>query len=85
MMRAARALSVIDYHTEGEPMRIVTDGVDRIPGAIIGTVFTGRIVGLTEVAGTPAVVPEITGRAWMMARGTLLLDRTDPFPGGFLL
>jgi proline racemase len=53
--------------------------------SIIGTRFVGRIAGLTEVAGTPAVVPEITGRAWMMGRATLSLDPTDPFPGGFLL
>jgi proline racemase len=53
--------------------------------SIIGTLFTGRIAALTDVAGTPAVVPEITGRAWMTARATLSLDPSDPFPGGFLL
>ncbi len=53
--------------------------------SIIGTRFVGRIAGLTDVAGTPAVVPEITGRAWMMGHATLSLDPTDPFPGGFLL
>jgi proline racemase len=53
--------------------------------SIIGTLFTGRIAALTEVAGVPAVVPEITGRAWMTGRSTLLLDPSDPFPGGFLL
>jgi proline racemase len=53
--------------------------------SIIGTLFTGRIAALTEVAGTPAVVPEITGRAWMTSRATLSLDPSDPFPGGFLL
>ncbi|HJV58551.1 MAG TPA: proline racemase family protein, partial [Methylomirabilota bacterium] len=40
---------------------------------------------LTDVAGAAAVVPEITGRAWMTGRGTLVLDPSDPFPGGFLL
>ncbi|HXA94076.1 MAG TPA: proline racemase family protein [Candidatus Dormibacteraeota bacterium] len=53
--------------------------------SIIGTLFTGRIAGLTQVAGTPAVVPEITGRAWMSGTATLSLDPSDPFPGGFLL
>jgi proline racemase len=53
--------------------------------SIIGTLFTGRIAALTDVAGTPAVVPEITGRAWMTGRATLSLDPSDPFPGGFLL
>jgi len=53
--------------------------------SIIGTLFTGRIAAVTHVAETPAVVPEITGRAWMIGRATLSLDPTDPFPGGFLL
>jgi len=53
--------------------------------SIIGTLFTGRIVALTTVGGRPAIVPEITGRAWATGRGTLTLDPRDPFPGGFLL
>ena len=53
--------------------------------SIIGTLFTGRIAGLTDVAGRPAVIPEISGRAWMSAQATLVLDPRDPFPGGFLL
>lgn len=53
--------------------------------SIIGTLFTGRIAALTSVAGTPGIVPEITGRAWMTGRATLSLDASDPFPGGFLL
>ena len=53
--------------------------------SIIGTLFMGRIAGLTEVGGQPAIVPEITGRAWPMGRATLLLDPRDPFPAGFLV
>jgi len=53
--------------------------------SIIGTLFTGRIAALTEVGDRPAVIPEITGRAWMTAQSTLCLDPADPFPGGFLL
>lgn len=51
--------------------------------SIIGTRFTGRLVELTEVAGRPAVVPEITGRAWITGTGEYVLDPTDPFPRGF--
>jgi proline racemase len=62
-------------------------GVGEVFGheSIIGTLFIARIVALTRVGGTPAVVPEITGRAWPIARSTLLLGAADPFPGGFLL
>jgi proline racemase len=53
--------------------------------SVLGTRFTGRIVAETEVAGVPAVVPEITGRAWITGMGQYLLDPEDPFPAGFVL
>jgi proline racemase len=53
--------------------------------SVIGTRFTGRVVEETEVAGRPAIVPEITGRAWITGRGEYLLDARDPFPAGFTL
>jgi proline racemase len=53
--------------------------------SVIGTRFRGRIVEETEVAGVPAVVPEITGRAWVTGMGQYLLDPEDPFPAGFAL
>ena len=51
--------------------------------SIIGTRFTGRLVGEAEVGGRPAVIPEITGRAWITGMGSYMLDPSDPFPGGF--
>jgi proline racemase len=53
--------------------------------SVIGSLFTGRIAALTAVGPRPAIVPEVTGRAWMTARSTLVLDPADPFPGGFVL
>ena len=53
--------------------------------SVIGTRFTGRIVEETTVAGRPAIIPEITGRAWITAMGQYLLDASDPFPAGFSL
>ena len=52
---------------------------------MIGTRFTGRIAEETTVGGRPAIVPEITGRAWITAMGQYLLDAEDPFPAGFSL
>ena len=52
---------------------------------MIGTRFTGRLVAATDVAGVPAVIPEITGRAWITGMGQYLLDHEDPFPAGFSL
>jgi proline racemase len=53
--------------------------------SLIGTRFTGRLVEETRVGDLPAVVPEITGRAWVTGMGQYLLDAEDPFPAGFAL
>ncbi len=58
---------------------------DFVHESVIGTRFTGRLIGETEVGGRPAVIPEITGRAWITGMGQYLLDPSDPFPAGFSL
>lgn len=52
---------------------------------ILGTEFLGRLVGETQVGDRVAVVPEITGRAYVTGLGTLVLEEGDPFPEGFSL
>jgi proline racemase len=68
-------------HARGE-LPLDTEFVNE---SFIGTRFTGRLLGTTEVAGTPAVLPSITGRAWITGTAQYLLDPTDPFPAGFVL
>ncbi|MGI5152205.1 proline racemase family protein [Plantactinospora sp. CA-294935] len=51
--------------------------------SVIGTRFTGRLVGTTMVGELPAVVPTVTGRAWVTGTAQYLLDPEDPFPEGF--
>ena len=53
--------------------------------SIIGSRFSGRIAGLAEVAGRPAILPEITGRAWITGTHQHLLDPADPWPEGYRL
>ena len=50
---------------------------------ILGTVFTGHLVEETSVGPYRAVVPTITGTAWITGMATYVLDPTDPFPDGF--
>jgi proline racemase len=52
--------------------------------SFIGSRFVGRLIAETEVAGVPAVVPTITGRAWITGIGEYILDPSDPFPRGFV-
>jgi proline racemase len=68
-------------HARGE----LAVGDSFVNESLIGTRFTGRIAGATTVGGGPAIVPEITGRAWITAMGQYLLDAEDPFPAGFSL
>jgi proline racemase len=50
---------------------------------ILGTTFTGRIIGETQVGPYPAVVPTLSGQAWITGFGTYVVDPSDPFPNGF--
>ncbi len=56
---------------------------DFLNESFIGSCFTGRLIEETTVAGMPAVIPTITGRAWITGIGQYLLDPSDPFPTGF--
>lgn len=58
---------------------------DFVNESFIGTEFTGRLVAESTVGDLPAVVPEISGRAWITGTANYLLDPTDPFPAGFTL
>ncbi|MEZ0294521.1 MAG: proline racemase family protein, partial [Solirubrobacteraceae bacterium] len=60
-------------------------GAAFVNESVIGTRFTGRVAEETTVAGRPAIVPEITGRAWITGMGQYLIDAEDPFPAGFAL
>jgi proline racemase len=50
---------------------------------ILGTVFTGKLVEETAIGDRPAVVPEITGTAWITGFAQYVVDPDDPFPDGF--
>lgn len=58
---------------------------DLASESFIGTTFTGRIVDSTRVGDRDAVVPTITGSAWITALAQIVLDPADPFPAGFTL
>ena len=51
----------------------------------IGSRFLSRIVGVTQVAGTKAILPNITGRAWIYSDGEYGVSPHDPFPEGFTM
>ncbi|MDH4555656.1 hypothetical protein E8F11_10780 [Pseudomonas sp. BN417] len=68
-------------HAKGQ----LQPGEAFIGRSIIGSEFHCRIEALTEVAGRPAIIPSISGRAWITGIHQHLLDPSDPWPGGYRL
>lgn len=53
--------------------------------SIVGSEFSGRVVGDADVAGIPAVVTEVEGSAHRTGEHVFTLDPDDPLGEGFLL
>jgi proline racemase len=60
----------------GEPFRHTS---------ILDTVFDCRVVGTTQTGSVPAVIPEVSGRAWLTGVSHYGVDPEDPFPEGYRL
>ena len=58
---------------------------DFVHEGILGTTFTGRLLRKTKVGSYDAVVPAITGRAWITGFAQYVIDDSDPFPEGFTI
>ena len=53
--------------------------------SIIGSTFKCKIIGEAMVGDFKAIIPEITGSAYITGMHTFILDPEDPFPKGFQL
>ena len=53
--------------------------------SILGTTFTGEVVELTTFGPYPAVVPRVTGTAYVVGRSEWLIEPGDELGDGFLL
>lgn len=60
-------------------------GVEFRVESILGTCFTGKVVESTQFGPHEAVIPEVTGSAYICGRAELLIDPEDPLKHGFLL
>jgi proline racemase len=52
---------------------------------ILGMVFTGRLLEETVVGPYTAVVPTISGQAWITGMASYVVDDSDPFPEGYTI
>jgi proline racemase len=50
---------------------------------IVGTLFTGRLIGEAKVGEYRGVIPTLSGQAWITGFASYVVDPEDPFPDGF--
>lgn len=66
-------------HARGQ----IVPGETFIHKSIIGSTFSSQIQGLATVGSYDAVIPMVSGRSWITAIGTYVLEEDDPFPTGY--
>ena len=60
-------------------------GDEFVHESIIGTLFRGKIVGESREGEYPAIIPEVTGKAYVTGFQQLVAEAGDPFKRGFIL
>lgn len=68
-----------------EARGLLAEGESLQARSILGSRFDGRVAARTTVAGRPAIIPEISGRAWITGIHQHMLDPDDPWPEGYRL
>lgn len=68
-----------------DEMGMLGDDVSFVHESIVGTTFSGRVVSRQAIGERAAIVPEISGSAWITGEHTFLIDGDDPLKGGFRL
>ncbi len=60
-------------------------GDEFVGRSIIRSEFYCKLEALSDLAGKPAIIPSITGRAWITGTRQEMLDPADPWPAGYRL
>ena len=60
-------------------------GDEYLARSIIGSEFRCSVKGVTTVGHKPAIIPKVSGRAWVTGTHQLMLDPEDPWPEGYRL
>lgn len=65
----------------------ITDGQELIIESILGatSTFGGKVVGRVKVGSYDAIVPEVSGKAFITGQHTFVIDQRDELGRGFLL
>lgn len=62
---------------------VMKKGMTLINKSIIDTIFEGKINDFTSISNLDAVIPEVSGSAFITGFNQLVLDPDDPIPEGF--
>jgi proline racemase len=65
--------------------RVGLGGATLLHESIVGSTFTGTVVGTTRVGDLPAVIPQVTGMAYRTGEHLFVVDPADPLVPGFVL
>ncbi len=66
-----------------DAMGIIQPGEPFVHESIIGTTFSARVMDRTTVGDLAAIVPELTGSAWITGEHTFIVNDADPLRDGF--
>lgn len=58
-------------------------GEDFVHESMLGMQFRGNVRGLTTVGDREAILPSVSGRAWITGIHQFVLEDDDPFPEGY--
>jgi proline racemase len=62
---------------------LISMNQELVNESMIGTVFRGKVVAEAKVGSFDAIIPEVTGTAWITSISTQVFDPTDPYKNGF--
>jgi proline racemase len=71
------------HYAKGEISEGQSITIESILGA--SSTFSGQIIGQTTIGPYPAVIPEVSGTAFITGRHEFLIDPRDELGGGFFL
>jgi proline racemase len=66
-----------------DAMQLVDEHKPFVHESVIGTTFSARVASRTTVGDYAAIVPELTGSAWITGEHTFIVDEDDPLRKGF--
>ncbi len=72
---------IADLYAKGK----IGKGQILLNESVIGSIFKGKIVDIAKVGDYDAIVPEITGSAWITGFNHQVIDAEDPFKHGFTI